>query len=158
MRNTIQGKRSGGFTLIELMITIAIVSILVAIAVPAYKNYTIRAKVVECINNAAVAKLQISEYRQTLGSWPPSALEAGIETASGASTSEFCHGFINYQSSTGAFEIDVNESAVDVVLSTIAPVMVPAQEGTSNILNWDCTVGSTAANDVRYLPSSCRDS
>ena len=56
-----------GFTLIELMIVIAIVAILVALAVPAYQDYTIRAKVGECINNGAVAKLSISEYRETTG-------------------------------------------------------------------------------------------
>jgi prepilin-type N-terminal cleavage/methylation domain-containing protein len=48
---------SKGFTLIELMIVIAIVAILVALAVPTYNDYTVRAKVGECINGAAVPKL-----------------------------------------------------------------------------------------------------
>ena len=157
MFNKVQGKQSTGFTLIELMIVIAIVAILVAIAVPAYKDYTIRTKVTECVNNAAVAKIQITEYRQTLGSWPPTAQEAGVETLSGTATSQFCNGFVNYDSSTGSFEIDVNELAVDVILSTVAPVMMPAQDTTSNNMNWDCNLGNTSPNDVRYLPSSCRD-
>ena len=66
-----------GFTLIELMIVIAIVAILVALAVPAYQDYTIRAKVGECVNAAAVPKLQISEYYETVGNFPPDANEAG---------------------------------------------------------------------------------
>ena len=53
-------KKAKGFTLIELMIVIAIVAILVALAVPAYRDYTIRAKVAECVNGAAVPKLNIS--------------------------------------------------------------------------------------------------
>ena len=157
MCNKIQGKRSAGFTLIELMIVIAIVAILVAIAVPAYKDYTIRTKVTECVNHAAVAKVQITEYRQTLGSWPPTAAEAGVETASGVATSEFCLGFINYDPEYGSFEINVNEGAVDVILSTVQPIMMPTQDGTSTNMNWDCNVGNTSPNDVRYLPSSCRD-
>ncbi len=66
-----------GFTLIELMIVIAIVAILVALAVPAYKDYTIRAKVAECVNGAAVAKLQISEYCETVGTFPADENAAG---------------------------------------------------------------------------------
>ena len=75
-----QGSASEGFTLIELMIVVAIVAILLAFAVPAYNNYTIRSKVADCINAVAVAKVQISEYRQTLGAWPPNALVT-IETS-----------------------------------------------------------------------------
>lgn len=155
----IQGKRSSGFTLIELMIVIAIVAILVALAVPAYNDYTIRSKIAECINNAAVAKMQISEYRMTLGSWPPTIAAAGIDTTAGQNTSHFCNGFINYQGSSGEFEIDIDEIAVDVSLSTstIAPVLTPSIVPGSGMINWDCTLGNTAASNIRFLPSSCRD-
>ena len=54
---------SKGFTLIELMIAIAIVAILLVMAVPAYQDYTIRSKIAECVNGAAVPKVAISEYR-----------------------------------------------------------------------------------------------
>ena len=60
---------SKGFTLIEIMIAIAIVAILVAMAVPAYHDYTIRSKITECINSAAVPKVTFSEYKQTLGAY-----------------------------------------------------------------------------------------
>ena len=70
-----------GFTLIELMIVIAIVAILVALAVPAYQDYTIRTKIGECVNNAAVPKLQISEYRETVGDMPANSDEAGLTGA-----------------------------------------------------------------------------
>lgn len=145
-----------GFTLIELMITIAIVAILLALAVPAYTDYSIRSKLAECINNATVAKVAISEYRQSLGSWPPSLSEAGLDAGG---ISHYCSSFTNYQSSSGAFTIDINEAAVDLSLTADAlmPVMTPT-ETTSSIIDWSCSKGTTSAADVKYLPSTCRDS
>jgi len=146
---------SRGFTLIELMIVIAIVAILVAMAVPAYQNYTVRTKIAECINGAAVGKVSISEYRQSLGAWPPTLEEAGLEVAG---ISKFCTALNNYQAGTGAFTIDVDEAAVDPVLAlnSIAPVMTPTQNA-SNIIDWNCSRGTTPAIAVKYLPTDCRD-
>jgi len=144
-----------GFTLIELMIVIAVVAILVALAVPAYKDYTIRSKIAECINGAAVAKVGISEYRQSLGAWPPTLSEAGL-TDSGIS--HYCTGLTNYQSATGAFTIDINEAAVDSLLGadTIHPVMTPTERA-SGFIDWNCSKGTMAAADLKYIPSTCRD-
>jgi type IV pilus assembly protein PilA len=144
-----------GFTLIELMIVIAIVAILVALAVPAYKDYTIRTKVAECINGAAVPKLSISEYRQSSSptTWPADA--AGSATASPAGISQYCAGFPNYAPATGLFQIDVNENAVGTTLTPVQPQLTPldnAQGGT----DWRCSVGTTTAAAVKYLPSTCR--
>lgn len=151
----IQGKVRG-FTLIELMIAIAIVAILVAMAVPAYRDYTIRSKIAECVSGAAIAKLHISEYRQSLGSWPPSPAAAAIDTPAG--DSHFCVGFSNYDAGTGSFIIDVDEAAVDSVLTgTLAPRMMPTVLP-SNIVNWDCQVGATDSGSVKYLPATCRNS
>ncbi|NND45836.1 MAG: pilin [Xanthomonadales bacterium] len=142
-----------GFTLIELMIVIAIVAILVALAVPAYRDYTIRTKVGECINGAAVAKLQISEYAETVGAWPPDEDAAG--TASPAGQSQFCSAFI--YSANGIFEIDTNEPNIDslVAAATIQPRMVPTINGQGGV-DWQCQQGSTDATAVKYLPSTCR--
>lgn len=144
--------RTRGFTLIELMITIAIVAILVAMAVPAYNDYTIRSKIAECINGAAVPKIGISEYRQSLGAWPPDSQEAALDTAG---TSHYCTEFNNYQSSSGAFTIDINEGAIDSLLGEIAPVMTPTPL-ISTMINWTCSRGTTAAADLKYLPATCR--
>ncbi|NND45835.1 MAG: hypothetical protein HKN58_10975 [Xanthomonadales bacterium] len=137
------------------MIVIAVVAILVALAVPAYRDYTIRAKISECINGAAVAKVQISEFRQTLGAWPPGTLEAGIDAPSG--DSQFCTGFSGYQPANGSFVVDIDETAVDPILtSPIAPRFVPSS-ALSNVINWDCQAGGTSAAYTKYLPGSCRN-
>jgi len=155
MQDLNKGARSKGFTLIELMIAIAIVAILMAMAVPAYKDYTIRAKIGECINDAAVAKLGISEYRQTLGAWPPSMEEAGLKLAG---ISHYCTALTNYQSTTGEFAIDINEAAIDPVLelNVVSPVMTPTQT-TSGIVDWECDRGTTSVENIKYLPATCRD-
>src|SRR5210317_1099308 len=101
-----------GFTLIELMIVIAIVAILVALAVPAYQDYTIRAKVGECINAAAVPKLQISEYYETVGSFPPDISTAGIVAQGASQYCEIYTAYTNATSVSSSFRVEVDETAV----------------------------------------------
>ena len=146
-----------GFTLIELMIVIAIVAILVALAVPAYQDYTIRTKIGECVNNAAVPKLQVSEYRETVGDMPANSNEAGIL---GSGDSQFCDGFVNYQylnSNQAVFYIEVNEAAIDSVLPSdgVEPRML-GSVNTSGGVDWACQRGSTSPAELKYLPSTCR--
>src|SRR6476620_2291070 len=66
-----------GFTLIELMIVVAIIGILAAIAIPAYQDYTVRSKVTELINAAGVCKTTVAEYYQSKGAMPANETQAG---------------------------------------------------------------------------------
>ena len=73
-------RNQAGFTLIELMIVIAILGILAAIAIPAYQDYSVRAKVSEAINVASPAKLAVAEFLSSEGTWPANRTEAGVST------------------------------------------------------------------------------
>lgn len=144
-----------GFTLIELMIVIAIVAILVALAVPAYRDYNIRTKVTECMASASNPKLAISEFRQSVtpNAWPPNADAAAVASPNGSS--RFCTSFGNYVQATGSFEVNVDETAVGSTLSPIQPRLTPTVEA-SDTVSWRCSLGSSATAAVKYLPSTCR--
>ena len=146
--------RSGGFTLIELMIVVAIMVIIVAFAVPVYQDYTVRAKVSECILDAAPAKLSISAYRATIETWPP---DADMASLSNNGVSEFCNGFVAYEPSTGSFQININEAAVGRSggLGQLQPQLTPQLTSVYKV-SWQCSRGATPASLAKYLPSSCR--
>ena len=138
-----------GFTLIELMIVIAIVAILVALAVPAYQDYTIRAKVSECINGAAPTKLAIAEFRMTDGTRWPNNNEAGV-TANTGLTDKCIAQTMN--STTGAITVPVD---ANVGAAGIIALLTPNLQGNDRNVEWDCT-NSGGATNAKYLPSTCR--
>ena len=74
-------KKQQGFTLIELMIVVAIIGILAAIAIPAYQDYTIRAQVSEGLSLSSGAKAAVAEFYQDSGNWPANNSQAGLEVS-----------------------------------------------------------------------------
>lgn len=147
-------RRSGGFTLIELMIVISVIAILLTLAIPAYQEYNIRAKITECMVGAAPAKLAVSEYMSTVGSWPPDMDKAAL---SSNGISKFCSGFDGYDPLVGSFQINVNEAAIYPTLGQVQPQLTPQVTSVTTIA-WRCSRGATAAGLLKYLPSTCRGS
>ncbi|UCV29285.1 pilin [Ferribacterium limneticum] len=137
-----------GFTLIELMIVVAIIGILAAVALPAYQDYTVRAKVSELILASSAPKVSIAEWFQTKGSMPPSATSAGFDVTG----SKYVSG-ITYAVAGNVATITVAAQAIGGSTPTGTILMTGTGDTTTGKVAWACTVGTMAA---KYVPSSCK--
>jgi len=167
MKRTVQQ----GFTLIELMIVVAIIGILAAVALPAYQTYTVKAKVSEAILAASQCRTTVSEVYQT-GSSLPAGNNWGCESTS--STSKYvatvgtdANGAISVKLSN-----DASLSASSVGIAGAVLTLIPADSsknalvaatstiGATQVYQWVCGSTSmtpaTSSNLPKYLPGSCR--
>jgi type IV pilus assembly protein PilA len=148
MKVTTMKKVQQGFTLIELMIVIAIIGILAAIAVPAYQDYTIRAKIGEGLALASAAKVGVSEYYSATNTWPDDNNKAGISTAASIKGD-----YVRQVGVTGAGLITITYTAtLDTDLAGATLRLTPTDEGGS--YSWDCASPSSIPG--RYLPPACK--
>ncbi len=140
-----------GFTLIELMIVIAIIGILAAIAVPAYQDYTIRAKVGEGLSLASAAKVGIAEYRSATNSWPDDNPEAGISGSASISGDYVRSVAVTDGGANGIITITYNGSVGGDVSNGTLTLRATDNSGS---YSWECS--SPSGISGRYLPPACK--
>lgn len=142
-----------GFTLIELMIVVAIIGILAAVALPAYQDYMIRAKVSEAILAASSARTAVSETYSQKNTMNLSADSMGVQNQSST-----------YVASVTYTPTSDTVGDVIVALTTNTSLGAAASKtmglrgtGGSGKVTWTCGRAGTAPIDAKYLPSSCKD-
>lgn len=153
-------RSQSGFTLIELMIVVAIVGILASIAIPAYSDYTVRAKVTEAVSAAGAIKTSVADYYYANGELPISNTEAGLGLANSYSTDIIDGITIEDGSATNVEEgtIKVNFKAFDSGITAGDYLLfIPDDSGLS--LTWSCEAsGGAGTLPDQYAPASCRGS
>jgi type IV pilus assembly protein PilA len=141
-------KAQSGFTLIELMIVVAIIGILAAVALPAYQDYTARAKVSEIVLAADSCKNNVTEYFQTQNSLPADVTVAGCQTQSTqyVTSLDVAAGVITVEAKTGGTALPAAAAGNFVLTPT-------PNAANGAILDWSCTASTIAK---KYLPANCR--
>jgi len=135
----------GGYTLIELMIVVAIVGILAAIAIPQYQDYTVRTRVVEGLNLASAAKSGVSEYYNANGEFPTTNTSAGVAQAN-TIVGRYVSGV--QVGASGIITVTYQNLGI---AGTPTLLLTPTTNGGS--VSWSCTGGTLVAH---YRPGNCR--
>ena len=136
-----------GFTLIELMITVAIVGILAAVALPAYQDYTIRAQASEGMQLSGGVQTAVAEYYANKGAFPPAMTDINMVDPTGKYVS-------SVDQAAGVITITYGANA-NTKISGKTATLTASDDGNGNI-QWKCGPGTNTPIDKKYLPSSCQ--
>jgi len=145
MKYQLKNKSQQGFTLIELMIVIAILAILMAIAIPAYQDYTVRAKVSEAVAAVAPAKLAVAETASALGA---------LASVTAANAGYSFPGATSYVSGVTVADggVVTATATTDTGLDAACNIVLTPTDAGAGQLNWECTSSCAA----KYVPTECR--
>jgi len=154
-------QRTAGFTLIEMMIVVAIIGILSALALPAYQNYTVRGQVSEGLTLAAGWKTAVIEYYAQYGAWPSQSDLTGTVPSVGKYAS-------NISVNSGVIQITYGGDQVNQSISGALLTLVPYTNDNDEVL-WQCGLAAAPAGTIaagaaaggttlsaQQLPASCR--
>jgi type IV pilus assembly protein PilA len=140
-----------GFTLIELMIVVAIIGILAAVAIPAYQDYIARAQVSEAVNLLASGKTGMAEYYADKATWPPAATDV-MGSVAGKYTGNIT---ILASATTGTLTLEatMKTSGINASITSGSVILYTTDGGKI----WTCSPGTTAPSlAAKFLPSACR--
>jgi len=148
-----------GFTLIELMIVVAIIGILAAVALPAYQDYTKKAKMSEVVLAASACRTAVSETFQSAAALPTAADGFGCESATATTK------YVKKVSTSTAGVITITatgfgDTAIDDKLLTVSPLKADGTAATAigdAIASWKCAAPTDATGiPSKFLPASCK--
>ncbi|MEQ8288807.1 MAG: pilin [Gammaproteobacteria bacterium] len=141
-----------GFTLIELMIVVAIIGILAAVAIPSYQDYTARAQVTEAVNLAAGFKTGLAEYYADTGTWP------GYLTAVGSTlTGKYVSTTFMATGAGASGDIVVHAQFAATGVNPSIGSSIYALTSTDGGRQWTCGSGVSGNNVAnKYLPGACK--
>jgi len=145
-------KKAQGFTLIELMIVVAIIAILAAIALPAYQDYLIRSQVSEGAVLADGSKTAISEFYSNKGTFPSSNASAGLAKSSSILGKYVTNVDAGGAGTPGVIQVTYGFSANTKITGKMLDFSAITHAGS---IEWHCKAGATPV-DAKYLPTSCR--
>jgi len=148
---SIMQKSQQGFTLIELMIVVAIIGILASIAIPAYQDYTVRAKISEGLGIAAAAKTSVSEYFISQNTMPADATAAGVNVNQ---TTPYVSG-VSYAVASGVASVIIHyrNSLSSQIVNGKNDIIFKGTGSSTSGVRWNCTAGGLLA---KYRPANCR--
>jgi len=149
-----------GFTLIELMIVVAIIGILASLAVPTYQDYTARAQVTEAFSLAGAQKLGITEYHSSYGAFPKSNMEAGVISKDGDKIEgKYVASVVVSRGKKGNDDVAMITATMkntDVASGIQGKKLVLRGMVSNGAYNWDCNKDAGTDIDNKFLPAVCR--